>query len=269
MSIPAVLSIAGSDSSGGAGIEADLKTIMADELYGEVAITSVTAQNTLGVQGSFELPAEFVAQQIQSVYDDIRPDAVKIGMTGSAALIEAIAEELKKVDARNIVIDPVMVATSGARLLPEDSVRTLIEKLLPIADIVTPNMDEAGVLADMDVRTKDDMETAARIIQEKTDHAFILVKGGHLPDSSDDVLCTEHGRMVWMDGPKFKTENTHGTGCTLSSAIACGLARELSTQASVARAKRYVNGAIKNNLGIGKGHGPLNHMWNRSSHNLY
>lgn len=269
MSIPAVVSIAGSDSSGGAGMQADLKTIMADELYGESVITSVTAQNTCGVQGDFEIPSAFVAKQIHSVFDDIRPDAVKIGMTGSPELICSIADTLRDVHAKNIVLDPVMVATSGARLLPEESVQTLIEKLLPLADVVTPNMPEAEVLADMSVTTKDDMEEAARRIQKKTNHAFVLVKGGHMLKDADDVLFTEHGRVVWMHAPKIATKNTHGTGCTLSSAIACGLARGLSSQASVARAKKYVTGAIKHNLGIGKGHGPLNHMWNRATHDLY
>lgn len=269
MTVPVVLSIAGSDSSGGAGIQADLKTIMADKLYGETVITSVTAQNTLGVQGVMELPPEFVSQQIHSVFDDIRPDAIKIGMTGSPQLIEAIADALTEYHAEHIVVDPVMVATTGARLLPEESVKTLEDELLPLAEIVTPNMSEASVLAGFNVETKEDMEKAAQTIQDNMGHGFVLVKGGHLSDSSDDVLCTEHDRLVWMDAPKVKTQNTHGTGCTLSSAIACGLARGLSAQAAVAHAKKYVNGAIKHNLGLGKGNGPLNHMWDRSSHDLF
>lgn len=256
----AVLSIAGSDSSGGAGIQADIKTIAAHKLYAETAITALTAQNTTGVYGVVEVDPEFVAQQIDVVFDDIRPDAVKIGMVSSAAIIEAIAERLVANKAKNIVLDPVMVATSGARLIDDGAVEALVAKLLPLADIVTPNIPEAEVLCGRAIASDEDMESAAKELAEKTSGA-VLVKGGHGTERADDVLVTEHGRVVWLRHKRIETENTHGTGCTLSSAIACGLAQDFEMQAAVSKAKSYVTGALQYGLALGRGNGPLNHMW--------
>lgn len=256
----AVLSIAGSDSSGGAGIQADIKTIAAHRLYAETVITALTAQNTTGVYGVVEIDPAFVAQQIDVVFDDIRPDAVKIGMVSSAAIVEAIADGLVANRAKNIVLDPVMVATSGARLIDDGAASALMEKLLPLADIVTPNIPEAEVLCGRSISSEEDMEAAAKELAEKTSGA-VLVKGGHGAARADDVLVTEHGRVVWLRHKLIETENTHGTGCTLSSAIACGLAQGFDMQASVQKAKHYVTGALQYGLNLGHGNGPLNHMW--------
>lgn len=256
----AVLSIAGSDSSGGAGIQADIKTIAAHRLYAETVITALTAQNTTGVYGVVEIDPAFVAQQIDVVFDDIRPDAVKIGMVSSAAIVEAIADGLAANKAKNIVLDPVMVATSGARLIDGGAASALMEKLLPLADIVTPNIPEAEVLCGRSISSEEDMEAAAKELAEKTSGA-VLVKGGHGAARADDVLVTEHGRVVWLRHKLIETENTHGTGCTLSSAIACGLAQGFDMQASVQKAKHYVTGALQYGLNLGHGNGPLNHMW--------
>ena len=255
-----VLSIAGSDSCGGAGIQADIKTITVHGLYAETAVTAVTAQNTVGVQGIVEMTPEFVAQQIRSVFDDIRPDAVKIGMVGSADVVKAIAEELKRYDAKNIVVDPVLQATTGASLAADDVAQALMDYLVPIATIVTPNIPEAALLTGKEVSTPDDMETAASIIKTKTDGA-VLIKGGHATGGANDLLLTEHLRVVWLKHKRIKTENTHGTGCTMSASIACGLARDYDTQAAVSKAKAYVTGALENAPGLGAGVGPLNHMW--------
>ena len=257
-----VLTIAGSDSIGGAGIQADLKTISAHKLYGMSAITCVTAQNTLGVLGIAELDPEFVALQIRAVFEDIRPDAVKIGMVGSADIAIAIADELERYQAANIVLDPVMVASTGAVLMADEAVDAITGRLLPLAAVVTPNIPEAEVLAQMDVRSEDDMVQAARVIAGQADGAAILVKGGHAAGNADDLLLTEHGREVWLRHQRIATDNTHGTGCTLSSAIACGLARGMEVQAAVAQAKSYITGALEQDPGLGRGVGPLNHMWN-------
>lgn len=256
----AVLSIAGSDSSGGAGIQADIKTIAAHKLFAETAITALTAQNTTGVFGVVEVDPAFVTAQIDAVFDDIRPAAVKIGMVSSAAIIEAIADALEKHEACNIVVDPVMVATSGPRLIDENAVDALVKRLLPLADIVTPNMPEAAVLAGFPVEDEESMERAAREIATKMKGA-VLVKGGHGTNAADDVLVTEHGRVVWLRHKRIATENTHGTGCTLSSAIACGLACDFDMQAAVSKAKQYVSGALASGLELGRGNGPLNHLW--------
>jgi hydroxymethylpyrimidine/phosphomethylpyrimidine kinase len=261
MSIPAVLSIAGSDSSGGAGIQADIKTITAHQLFAETAITALTDQNTTGVYGVVETEPAFVSAQIETVFDDIRPDAVKIGMVGSPDVVDAIADSLTKVKARNIVLDPVMVATSGSVLMADAAVDELTSRLLPLADIVTPNIPEAEVLAQVDISNDSTMAYAARTIQEKMGAGWVLVKGGHLFDSADDLLLTEHGREVWLRQKRIDTPNTHGTGCTLSSAIACGLAQGYEMQASVAKAKAYLVGALEHDHQMGKSNGPLNHMW--------
>ncbi|WP_283170543.1 bifunctional hydroxymethylpyrimidine kinase/phosphomethylpyrimidine kinase [Curtanaerobium respiraculi] len=260
--IPSVLSIAGSDSSGGAGIQADLKTIAAHKLYGETAITAVTAQNTLGVLAVAYLDPAFVSQQIEAVFDDIRPAAVKIGMVGNADIARAVARTLRDVEAENVVLDPVMVATSGSSLMADAAVQAVVDELLPVADIVTPNIPEAAVLSGRRVEAQKDMSAAAQAIQTLMGRGkWVLVKGGHLADCADDLLLTEHGREVWLRRKRVATSNTHGTGCTLSSAIACGLARGFDMQASVSKAKSYLSGALESDPGMGRGSGPLDHMW--------
>lgn len=257
----AVLSIAGSDSSGGAGIQADIKTIAAHRLFAETAITALTAQNTLGVTGVVAIDPVFVAEQIDVVFADIRPAAVKIGMVSSAAIIEAIADRLRAHEACNIVVDPVMVATSGARLIDEDAVQALREHLLPLADVLTPNMPEAAVLCGFPVDDDASMERAARHLVVAGQGA-VLVKGGHAAESADDVLVSApDAPALWLRAPRIDTANTHGTGCTLSSAIACGLAQGWSIEQAARSAKDYVHGALAAGLNLGHGSGPLNHMW--------
>ena len=251
------LTIAGSDSSGGAGIQADIKTMLANGVYAMSAITALTAQNTTGVQGIFEVTPDFLAMQIDSVFTDIRPDAVKIGMVSSVSLIEAIAERLTFYKADNIVVDPVMVATSGSRLLSDDAVDTLKAKLLPLAAVLTPNIPEAEVLADMSITSPDDMVTAA----EKIGRAYgcaVLCKGGHNLNDANDLLW-QNGNARWFYGKRIDNPNTHGTGCTLSSAIAANLARGCDLESAVERAKAYISGALAAMLDLGKGSGPMNH----------
>lgn len=261
MALPSVLSIAGSDSCGGAGIQADLKTITAFGAYGQTAITAITAQNTFGVQGAMEVPSEFVALQIDSVFTDMRPDAVKIGMVSSPAIVGTIAEKLGEHRAANVVVDPVLVATTGASLAKGGVAAALVEHLLPLATVVTPNISEAQVLSGRDIRGKDDMERAAEDIAALAS-CPVLLKGGHLSGSADDLLLFPDGKRRWFTGPLFDTPNTHGTGCTLSSAIACGLAKGQGLEDAVGAAKEYVSGAILRNPGMGKGStGPLNHLW--------
>lgn len=257
-----VLTIAGSDSIGGAGIQADLKTIAAHKLYGMSAITCVTAQNTLGVLGVTELDPDFVALQIRAVFEDIRPDAVKIGMVGSADIALAIADELERYQAQNIVVDPVMVASTGAVLMADDAVDAIVDRLLPLATVATPNIPEAEVLAQMDIASQRDMVDAAHAISGMLQGGAVLIKGGHAEANADDLLLTEHGREVWLRHKRIDTPNTHGTGCTLSTAIACGLARNADVQAAIAQAKAYLTGALENDPQLGEGVGPLNHMWN-------
>lgn len=256
----AVLSIAGSDSSGGAGIQADIKTIAAHHLFAETVITALTAQNTTGVFGVVGVEPAFVAAQIDAVFEDIRPDATKIGMVSSAAIIEVIAERLRFHQAQDIVVDPVMVATSGSRLIDEDAIEALKTHLLPLASVITPNMPEAAVLCGFPVGNEADMERAARHLAE-SGKGVVLVKGGHRTDSADDVLAASGGTLVWLRAPRIQTENTHGTGCTLSSAIACGLAEGYDMATSLRRAKDYVHGALSAGLDLGRGSGPLDHMF--------
>ena len=257
----AVLSIAGSDSSGGAGIQADIKTIAAHRLFAETAITALTAQNTLGVTGVLDVDTAFVAKQIDAVFEDIRPAAVKVGMVSSAAIIEAVADALERYRAANIVVDPVMVATSGARLIGDDAIEALKERLLPLADVVTPNMPEAAVLCGFPVNDDASMERAANELSERVQGA-VLVKGGHSAARADDVLVARAGAPAfWLRAPRIDTQNTHGTGCSLSSAIACGLAKGLPMEEAVRAAKDYVRGALAAGLNLGKGSGPLDHMW--------
>ena len=254
------LTIAGSDSSGGAGIQADLKTMIANGVYGMSAITALTAQNTTGVQGIFEVTPEFLEQQIDSVFTDIRPDAVKIGMVSSTGLIKSIAKKLCEYQAENIVVDPVMVATSGAKLISDDAIDTLKESLFPLAAVLTPNIPEAEVLSGMEIKSADDMITAAKWISE-TYHCAVLCKGGHQLNDANDLLFQKGKEPVWFHGKRIDNPNTHGTGCTLSSAIASNLAKGRDLETSVKYAKNYISGALADMLDLGKGSGPMNHAF--------
>ena len=256
-----VLSIAGSDSSGGAGIQADIKTIQAHHLFVQTAITALTAQNTTGVYGVLDVDPAFVTQQIDVVFDDIRPDAVKIGMVSSAAIVDAIAEALVRRKAENIVVDPVMVATSGSELSSSEAVVALRNRLVPLATVITPNVPEAEVLSGARIETAADQEREAVRIARETG-VCVLVKGGHGSNDANDVLARPDGSVTWFEGERIDTGNTHGTGCTLSSALACGLALGLPLEKAVAAAKRYVTGALSTGLDLGRGSGPLDHMWN-------
>ena len=253
------LTIAGSDSSGGAGIQADIKTMTANGVFAMSAITALTAQNTTGVAGIMEVSPEFLKQQIDCIFTDIRPDAVKIGMVSSAELITAIAEKLAEYQAENIVVDPVMVATSGAKLISDDAIDTLKERLLPMADILTPNIPEAEVLSGMKVRTGEDMIKAAEKISEGY-HCAVLLKGGHQLNDANDLLY-RNGSYRWFYGKRIDNPNTHGTGCTLSSAIASNLAKGFDMDTSVERAKSYISGALGAMLDLGSGSGPMNHAF--------
>ena len=261
VAIASVLSIAGSDSSGGAGIQADIKTIAAHKLFAQTAITALTAQNTMGVTGVLDATPEFVEQQIDAVFDDMRPDAVKIGMISSAEIAHAIARALVRNEARNIVLDPVMVATSGSALMATEAVQVVVEELFPLADVVTPNIPEAQVLSGLDIQGKEDMERAGQAIHAKLrEDAFVLVKGGHSVEDANDLLFGPEGSL-WLCGERVETTSTHGTGCTLSSAIACNLAQGRSMHESVRNAKDYLTGALRHDLHMGRGNGPLDHMW--------
>lgn len=262
-----VLTIAGSDSSGGAGIQADIKTIAAHGLFAQSVVTSLTAQNTTGVYGVEDVPASFVRKQIDVVFDDIRPHAVKIGMVSSPEIVDAIACGLAENHAENIVVDPVMVATSGSALIAGGAVERLVERLFPLAAVVTPNLDEARVLCGFDIASPEDAERAADAMAALCASAAppaVLVKGGHglgEEGAADDLLRLSDGHRVWLRGKRVDTRNTHGTGCTLSSAIACGLAEGLSVVDACVRAKEYVAHALAAGLDLGKGSGPLDHMW--------
>lgn len=255
-----VLTIAASDCSGGAGIEADIKTMTAHKMYAMSAIIALTAQNTTGVYGVLETAPEFVGQQLDCIFTDIFPDAIKIGMVSNSKIINIIVEKLKQYHARKIVFDTVMISTSGTRLLNADAMDAVITKLIPIADIITPNIPEAEVLCNMQIETIDDMLAAAEKISEMLPGA-VLIKGGHLTDVADDLLYAD-GEATWIRGERINNPNTHGTGCTLSSAIACNLADGHSTKQSVINAKAYVTGALRTGLDLGKGNGPLNHCYN-------
>lgn len=253
------LTIAGSDSSGGAGIQADIKTMTVNGVYAMSAITALTAQNTTGVTGIMEVTSDFLEKQLDAVFTDIRPDAVKIGMVSGKALIETIADRLEAYHAENIVVDPVMVATSGARLISEEAIGALKERLLPMATVLTPNIPEAEVLADMQVKTEEDMVTAAEVISGRYGCA-VLLKGGHQLNDANDLLYRE-GSFKWFCGRRIDNPNTHGTGCTLSSAIAANLAKGFDLDTSVERAKEYISGALAAMLDLGNGSGPMNHAF--------
>ncbi len=253
------LTIAGSDTSGGAGIQADLKTMTMNGVFAMSALTALTAQNTVGVQGIFEVTPEFLGMQIDSVFTDIRPDAVKIGMVASVELISVIAEKLTAYQAENIVVDPVMVATSGAKLISDDAVSALKEKLLPLAAVVTPNIPEAEVLSGMKIESPEDMVTAAEKISKEY-HCAVLCKGGHSMNDANDLLYHD-GTYQWFNGKRIDNPNTHGTGCTLSSAIAANLAKGNNLETAVERAKEYISGALAAMLDLGADSGPMNHAF--------
>ena len=254
-----VLTIAGSDSSGGAGIQADLKTMITNGVYGMSAITALTAQNTTGVSAIMEATPEFLKEQIDMVFTDIYPDAIKIGMVSNAKLIEVIAERLTFYQAKNIVVDPVMVATSGADLMQSDAVSTISKKLFPIATLITPNILEAEVLSKQKITDALNMEKAAKQIGD-TYHCAVLLKGGHRVNDANDLLYHD-GKLTWFEGERINNSNTHGTGCTLSSAIASNLAKGYSLEKAIAKAKHYLSGALKANLDLGKGSGPMDHAF--------
>ena len=258
------LTIAGSDSSGGAGIQADIKTMTMNGVFATSAITALTAQNTTGVTDIFDVSPRFLAAQIDAVFTDIRPDAVKIGMVSQAALIEVIAERLSFYQAENIVIDPVMVATSGAKLISDDAIDILKERLLPLARVITPNIPEAVELFGARIESEADMEAAARSISGNLGCA-VLVKGGHsLNDASDFLFDAATGTGTWFAGKRIANPNTHGTGCTLSSAITSNLAKGFPLDQAVSRAKDYISGALAAMLDLGAGSGPMNHAFNLS-----
>jgi len=255
---PRVLIVAGSDSGGGAGIQADLKTVSALGAYGTTAITALTAQNTTGVYGVVALQSEFVAQQIDVCVSDIGCDAVKTGMLADENIIRAVAESIRRHKLTNVVVDPVMVAKSGDRLLAPEAVEALRQELMPLAEVVTPNLPEASALLGYDVAGVEGMKEAARRI-----HSFgpkwVVVKGGHLPGEAVDVLFDGKG-FVELSAPRLQTRNTHGTGCCFASAIAAGLAAGLSVPESVQRAKEFISLAIEHGLAMGSGHGPADPM---------
>lgn len=253
------LTIAGSDSSGGAGIQADIKTMTLNGVYAESAITALTAQNTTGVLSVLDSSPEFLKDQLDMIFDDIYPDSVKIGMVSNSDLILVIAEKLKEKKAKNIVIDPVMVATSGAKLLKDDAINVLTNELLPLADLITPNIPEGEILSGIKINDEKDMQKAGKIISEKYNCACLL-KGGHKINDANDYLY-ENKKGVWFKGKRIKNKNTHGTGCTLSSAIAANLAKGYDMENSIKMAKEFLSNALLDMLDLGKGSGPMNHAF--------
>ena len=254
------LTIAGSDSCGGAGIQADIKTMTAHGVYAMSAITALTAQNTTGVSDIMEVTPDFLGKQLDCVFEDIMPDAIKTGMVASGELIKVIAEKIKCYHGKNLVVDPVMVATSGSKLISDDAIGTLKNELLPLATVITPNIPEAEVLSGMTIKSQEDMITAAKKINEALGCA-VLCKGGHQINDANDLLYRE-GEAVWFNGKRIDNPNTHGTGCTLSSAIASNLAKGESLDEAVRHAKNYISGALGAMLDLGKGSGPMNHAFN-------
>ena len=263
MKMKTALTVAGSDCSGGAGIQADIKTMTMNGVYAMSAITALTAQNTTGVRAIQESSPEFLKQQMDAVFEDIYPDAVKIGMVSSSALIRVIADRLRYHKAQNIVVDPVMIASSGASLMKSEAVKILTGELLPIANLVTPNIPEANVLSEMVIENREDMRTAAKKIGDSFGCA-VLLKGGHSVNDANDLLY-EDGEYRWFEGKRIDNPNTHGTGCTLSSAIAANLAKGFTLAESVRRAKEYISGALAAQLDLGHGSGPMIHNFDLSS----
>nr|WP_246082012.1 bifunctional hydroxymethylpyrimidine kinase/phosphomethylpyrimidine kinase [Peptacetobacter hominis] len=257
--MPVALTIAGSDSSGGAGIQADIKTMTVHGVFAESAITALTAQNTTGVMSVFESSPEFLSEQLDSVFSDIYPNAVKIGMVSSCNLIHVISEKLREYNAKNIVVDPVMISTSGSRLIEEDAIKTLKEELFPLASVLTPNIPEAEVISGIEIKSTEDMIKASKIIGDNFKCA-VLCKGGHSINDANDLLYS-NGEFRWFYGKRIENNNTHGTGCTLSSAIASNLAKGKNLEMSVLEAKNYISGALSYMLDLGKGSGPMNHAF--------
>lgn len=254
------LTIAGSDSSGGAGIQADIKTMTAHGIYAMSVITALTAQNTLGVSGIETVSPDFVKAQMDAVFNDIYPDAVKIGMLSGTDIIRTVSESLIKYKAKNVVLDPVMTATSGSVLTKMESVNTMKESLFPLATIITPNIPEAELLTSMKIDSVDKMIQAGQMLYDKY-HVACLIKGGHSEGDATDILVGNMGIKTYTE-KRIDNDNTHGTGCTLSSAIASNLAMGMNLEDAVSKAKGYISGALSANLNLGRGHGPLNHMWN-------
>ncbi len=259
MKLKTAMTVAGSDCSGGAGIQADLKTMTMNGVYAMSAITALTAQNTTGVRSISEVTPNFLSDQLDMIFEDIVPDAVKIGMVASGALISVIAEKLIKYGAKNIVVDPVMVSTSGSALIKTEATAILAEKLLPISSLATPNIPEAEILSGMSISNENDMENAAKKIGE-TYGCSVLVKGGHNINDANDLLWA-NGKFTWFEGKRIDNPNTHGTGCTLSSAIAANLAKGFPMEESVRRAKEYISAALSAMLNLGSGSGPMNHAF--------
>jgi hydroxymethylpyrimidine/phosphomethylpyrimidine kinase len=259
--LPVALTIAGSDSGGGAGIQADLKTFAALGVHGTSAITAVTAQNTLGVSDYVELPLHIIRAQIDDVVSDLRPVAAKTGMLSSPEIIQLVAGAAEEHGLRDLVVDPVMVAKGGHRLLRDDAVDALRERLVPLAAVITPNLPEAEVLLEREIRSREDMARAARELRALGCRAVVL-KGGHAeePDRADDALF-DGRELVWLPGERVPTRNTHGSGCAFSAAIAAELAKGLDLHRAAEEAKRFITGAIRDSLDLGGGHGPVNPMW--------
>lgn len=257
--IKKVLTIAGSDCSGGAGIQADIKTITANKMYAMSVITALTAQNTTGVYGIEEASPEFIGKQIDCIFNDIRPDAIKIGMVSNSKIIEIISEKLIEYKAENIVVDPVMISTSGSKLLSDEAMDALITKLIPLATVITPNIPEAEALCGFEIKDEKDMIKAAEKISITLKGA-VLVKGGHLVNDAIDLLY-ENNNIHWFKAERIDNPNTHGTGCTLSSAIACNLADGRTLDKSIEKAKEYLTGALRAALDLGEGSGPLEHTY--------
>lgn len=253
----AVLTIAGSDCSGGAGIQADIKTMLCHGVYAMSAITALTAQNTVGVLSVMEVSPDFLDQQLEAVFTDIYPRAVKVGMVSSEALIEVIVKKLQKYKVDYLVVDPVMIATSGAHLIKDGGINKLKEGLLPLANLITPNIPEAEILSGITINHSEDMLKATKYIGD-TYHCNVLCKGGHRQDNADDLLYHK-GVYTWLRGERINNPNTHGTGCTLSSAIASNLAKGNSLLEAVEEAKSYITGALIAGLDLGKGSGPMDH----------
>ncbi len=253
------LSVAGSDCSGGAGIQADIKSMSFNGVYAMSIITALTAQNTIGVKALIALEPEFINSQFESIFEDIVPDAVKIGMLGTKDTVDCVALNLERFKAKNIVLDPVMVATSGAKLISDEAIEALKERLIGLSDLITPNIPEAEILSGFQIRKQDDMEKAAEYLGE-TYKTAVLLKGGHSADNADDLLYYNK-KLIRYRGKKIDNPNTHGTGCTLSSAVAANLAKGMSMEEAVCEAKKYVRYAIEAMMNLGKGRGPLNHAF--------
>lgn len=260
MKIPVSLTIAGSDSGGGAGIQADLKTFSALGTFGCSVITAVTAQNTTGVYGIHEIPLDIIESQIDAVLNDLNPNVIKTGMLASIEVIKLISEKIKSSKTKHIVVDPVMIAKGGDKLIQDNAVGHLISELLPLSTVVTPNIPEAEVLSHMTINNTQDIESAAKIIH-KMGPDFVVIKGGHSNDSKSNDIIFDGQKFTTLEANRILTNNTHGTGCTYASAIAAGLAKNYSVEKSVKEAKNYVTEAIKNEPGLGNGHGPLNHFF--------